>query len=157
MERLIRPELRSAVRKVIGQYTPEELYASKRQEIEDRIEESTREVLNSNYIVLEAMLFRSIKLPQTIKTSIEQKLAAEQEAQKYEFLIQKETKEAERRKIDALGKAEANRILSASITDNILREKGISATQELAKSNNTKVIVIGGGGDGLPIILNSDK
>ena len=157
VERLIRPELRSAVRKVIGQYTPEELYASKRQEIEDRIEESTREVLNSNYIVLEAMLFRSIKLPQTIKTSIEQKLAAEQEAQKYEFLIQKETKEAERRKIDALGKAEANRILSASITDNILREKGISATQELAKSNNTKVIVIGGGGDGLPIILNSDK
>jgi len=156
-ENLIRPELRSAVREIIGQYTPEELYASKRQEIETKIEENTRRILNENFVELKALLFRSIKLPQTIKTSIEQKLAAEQEAQKYEFLIQKEKKEAERRRIDAEGKAAANKILSASITDNILREKGISATEELAKSNNTKVIVIGGGDDGLPIILNSDK
>lgn len=156
-ENLIRPELRSAVREIIGQYTPEELYASKRQEIETKIEENTRRILNDNFVELKALLFRSIKLPQTIKTSIEAKLAAEQEAQKYEFLIQKEKKEAERRRIDAEGKAAANKILSASITDNILREKGISATEELAKSTNTKVIVIGGGGDGLPIILNSDK
>jgi regulator of protease activity HflC (stomatin/prohibitin superfamily) len=157
VEKIIRPELRSSVRKIIGQYTPEELYASKRQEIETKIEESTREILNSNYIELKALLFRSIKLPETIKISIEQKLAAEQEAQKYDYLIEKEKKEAERRKIDAEGKAAANRILSASITDNILREKGISATEELSKSNNTKIIVIGGGKDGLPIILNGDK
>jgi regulator of protease activity HflC (stomatin/prohibitin superfamily) len=155
IESLIRPELRSAVRKIIGQYTPEELYATKRQEIETRIEQSTREILDDNYIQLKALLFRSIKLPQTIKTSIEQKLAAEQEAQKYDYLIQKEKKEAERRRIDAEGKATANRILSASITDNILREKGISATEELAKSSNSKIVVIGGGGDGLPLILNS--
>ena len=157
VERLIRPELRSAVRAVVGQYTPEELYASKRQEIETQIEENTQEVLTNNYIILEAMLFRSVKLPQTIKTSIEQKLAAEQEAQKYDFLIEKEKKEAERRKIDAERKATANRILSASITQNILKEKGTSATEELAKSPNSKIIVIGGGDDGLPIILNSDK
>lgn len=157
IENLIRPELRSAVRKIIGQYTPEELYASKRQEIETKIEENTRMILDENYIQLKALLFRSIKLPQTIKTSIEQKLAAEQEAQKYEFLIEKEKKEAERKRIDAEGKAAANKILSASITDNILREKGISATEELSKSPNSKIIVIGGGGDGLPIILNGDK
>ncbi len=156
VENLIRPELRSAVRKIIGQYTPEELYATKRQEIESKIEENTREILGENYIELKALLFRSIKLPQTIKTSIETKLAAEQEAQKYDYLIEKEKKEAERRKIDAEGKAAANLILSASITDKILKEKGISATEELAKSSNAKVIVIGGGGDGLPIILNGN-
>lgn len=157
IESLIRPELRSAVRQIIGQYTPEELYATKRQEIETRIQEAIRKVLDENHVELKALLFRSIKLPAMIKTAIEQKLTAEQESEKYEFLIQKETKEAERRRIDAEGKAAANRILSASITSNILKEKGITATEALAKSNNTKIVVIGGGGDGLPIILNSDK
>jgi len=157
IESLIRPELRSAVRQIIGQYTPEELYATKRQEIETRIQEAIRKVLDENHVELKALLFRSIKLPAMIKTAIEQKLTAEQESEKYEFLIQKETKEAERRRIDAEGKAAANRILSASITSNILKEKGITATEALAKSNNTKIVVIGGGDDGLPIILNSDK
>jgi regulator of protease activity HflC (stomatin/prohibitin superfamily) len=155
IESLIRPELRSAVRQIIGQYTPEELYATKRQEIETKIQTSISETLDANHVQLKALLFRSIKLPTMIKTAIEQKLSAEQESQKYEYFIEKEKKEAERRKIDAEGKATANRILSASITDNILREKGISATQELAKSNNTKIVVIGGGDDGLPLILNS--
>lgn len=154
VDKLIRPELRSAVRQIIGQYTPEELYATKRQEIETKIERKTEEILNNNYIQLKALLFRSIKLPQTIKTSIEAKLAADQEAQKYTYLIEKEKKEAERRKIDAEGKAAANLILSASITENILKEKGISATEQLAKSPNAKIIVIGGGKDGLPLILN---
>lgn len=157
IESLIRPELRSAVRQIIGQYTPEELYATKRQEIETRIQEAIRKVLDENHVELKALLFRSIKLPAMIKTAIEQKLTAEQESEKYEFLIQKEKKEAERRRIDAEGKAAANRILSASITENILKEKGITATEALAKSNNTKIVVIGGGGDGLPIILNSEK
>tara|TARA_R110002096_G_scaffold378222_7_gene572153 strand:- start:27868 stop:28710 length:843 start_codon:yes stop_codon:yes gene_type:complete len=157
IESLIRPELRSAVRQIIGQYTPEELYASKRQEIETKIQLSISKVLEENYVDLKALLFRSIKLPEMIKTAIEQKLSAEQESQKYEYILEKEEKEAERRRIDAEGKAKANKILSASITDNILREKGISATIELAKSSNSKIIVIGGGGDGLPLILNADK
>lgn len=156
VEKIIRPELRSAVRQIIGQYTPEELYATKRQEIETKIELKTEEILKNNHIELRALLFRSIKLPQTIKTSIEAKLAADQEAQKYTYLIEKEKKEAERRKIDAEGKAEANRILSASITDKILKEKGISATEELAKSPNSKIIVIGSGEGGLPVILNGN-
>ncbi len=153
---LLRPELRSAVRRIIGQYTPEELYSTKRQEIEQRIEESTRQVLAGNHVELKALLFRSIKLPKTIQNSIEEKLAAEQEAQKYNYLIEKEKKEAERRRIDAEGKAVANRILSASITENILKEKGISATEALANSPNSKVIVVGSGKDGLPIILGGN-
>ncbi len=152
----IRPELRSAVRRVIGQYTPEELYATKRQEIETRIETDTRETLAANNVELKALLFRSIKLPKTIQTSIEEKLAAEQEAQKYNYIIQREEKEAERRRIDAEGKAAANRILDQSLTDKILRERGILATEELAKSPNSKVIVIGSGADGLPIILGNN-
>ena len=152
----IRPELRSAVRRVIGQYTPEELYATKRQEIETMIENDTRETLSGSYVELKALLFRSISLPKTIQTSIEDKLAAEQEAQKYSYIIQRETKEAERRRIDAEGKAAANLILDASLTDKILRERGILATEELAKSPNAKVIVIGGGKDGLPIILGNN-
>lgn len=157
VESLIRPELRSAVRQIIGQYSPEELYATKRQEIETKIQLSISKTLDTNHVQLKALLFRSIKLPAMIKTAIEQKLSAEQESQKYEYILEKEQKEAERRRIDAEGKAKANKILSASITDNILREKGISATIDLAKSNNSKVIVIGGGKDGLPLILNSDK
>jgi len=150
---LIRPELRSAVRQIVGQYTPEELYASKRQEIETRIEDATRIILAENNIELKALLFRSIKLPNSIKVAIEEKLAADQEAQKFDYLLIKETKEAERRRIDAEGKAAANKILSASLTDKILLEKGILATEALAKSPNAKVIVIGGGDGGLPIIL----
>jgi regulator of protease activity HflC (stomatin/prohibitin superfamily) len=153
--KLIRPELRSAVRQIVGQYTPEELYATKRQEIETKIEDATRTILTRNNIELKALLFRSIKLPSTIKTAIEDKLKADQEAQKFDYLLIKETKEAERRRIDAEGKAAANRILSASLTDKILTEKGILATEALAKSPNSKVIVIGSGKTGLPIILGN--
>src|SRR5690554_6917773 len=157
IESLVRPELRSAVRQIIGQYTPEELYATKRQEIETRIQEAIRKVLDENHVELKALLFRSIKLPAMIKTAIEQKLTAEQESEKYEFLIQKEKKEAERRRNEAEGQAAANRILSASITSNILKEKGITATESLAKSNHPTIVVTGGGDEGLPIILSSDK
>ena len=152
---LIRPELRSTVRRIIGQYTPEELYATKRLEIETKISEETQKILDDNHIELKALLFRSIKLPETIKVAIEEKLKANQEAQKYNFLIEKEKKEAERIRIAAEGKAAANRILSASLTDKILQEKGISATERLANSTNAKVVVIGSGKDGLPIILGN--
>lgn len=153
---LVRPELRSEVRRIIGEYTPEELYATKRQEIETRIEQSTRSKLDTNYIELKALLFRSIKLPETIKLSIEEKLKADQEAQKQKYLIEKAKLEAEQRQIEAQGKANANRILNASLTSNILKEKGITATEALANSPNTKIIVIGGGEDGLPIILGDN-
>lgn len=155
IDNLIRPELRSTVRRIIGQYTPEELYSTKRLEIETKIKEETEMILKDNHVQLKALLFRSIKLPKTIQMAIEEKLQADQEAQKYNFLIEREKKEADRLRIAAEGKAAANRILSASLTDKILQEKGISATERLANSDNAKVVVIGSGKDGLPIILGN--
>jgi len=98
-------------------------------------------------------LIRSIILPPTIKTAIESKLKQEQESLEYVFKLEKAKQEAERQRIDANGKARANRILSASLTDKILREKGINATLKLAESSNAKVIVVGSGKNGLPLIL----
>ena len=92
-------------------------------------------------------------LPPTIKDAIERKLKQEQESLEYEFRLVSAQKEAERQRIEAQGKADANRILSASLTDKILQDKGIEATTKLAESDNSKVIVIGSGDSGLPIIL----
>ncbi|HBH48698.1 MAG TPA: peptidase [Bacteroidales bacterium] len=153
---LVRPELRSAVRRIIGEYTPEELYATKRQEIETAIQLSTERVLDTNHVELTALLFRSIKLPETIKQSIEDKLKADQESQKREYLQEIAEKDAQIQITQAKGKAEANRILSASLTDKILQEKGIQATEELAKSPNTKIVIVGSSKDGLPIILGGN-
>ena len=104
---------------------------------------------------MKRVLVEDVKLPPTIRTAIETKLKQEQESLEYEFRIAKAKKEAERQKIDAEGKATANRILSASLTDKILQEKGIDATLQLSKSDNSKVIVIGSGDSGLPIILGN--
>jgi prohibitin 1 len=152
-DRLVRPELRSSVREVIGQFTPEELYSTKRNEVQTLINEDLQEALEQNFIELKATLIRDIQLPDKVRSAIETKLEAEQTALKYEYILNQERKEAERKIIEAQAKAESNRILNASLTDNILRDKGIEATLELAQSPNTKVVVVGGEGDGLPLIL----
>lgn len=154
VERIIKPEIRSATREVIGQYLPEELYSTKREAIQVEIFEKTKSNIAKKDLVLDAVLIRSVQLPEKLKTAIEMKLEEEQQSFQYEFKLEKERKEAERKIIEAEAKAEANRILSASLTDKILRDKGIEATMELAKSGNSKVVVIGGKGDGLPLILN---
>ncbi len=153
VDRLVRPELRSAVRQVIGKFTPDELYSTKRDEVETLISESLSKVLTRNFVDLQAVLIRDIELPEKVRTAIERKLEAEQASLEYEYILTKEQQEAERRLIEAKAKADANAILSASLTDKILREKGIEATLELSKSPNSKVIVVGGEGDGLPLIL----
>ncbi len=152
LNRVVIPSIRSATRSVIGRYTPEEIYSSKRDAIQSEIFEETKIILDKQYVQLNEVLVRDITLPPTIKTAIENKLKQEQESLEYEFKLSKAQKEAERQKIDAEGKANANRILNASLTDNILKEKGIEATLELAKSPNSKVVIVGGK-DGLPIIL----
>jgi regulator of protease activity HflC (stomatin/prohibitin superfamily) len=100
-------------------------------------------------------MIKSVTLPERIKAAISSKLTQEQELQAYQFTLEKAEKEAQRQKIEAEGKANANRIISASLTDKILKEKGIIATLELAKSGNSKVIVVGGD-DGLPLILGNN-
>ncbi len=154
MDRLVRPEVRSAVRQVIGKFTPEELYSTKRDEVQTLITDELTKVLATNFIDLRAILIRDIELPEKVRTAIEEKLEAEQGSLKYEYILTREKQEAERRLIEAQAKADANRILSASLSDKILQDKGIEATLELAKSPNSKVIVVGGSENGgLPLIL----
>jgi regulator of protease activity HflC (stomatin/prohibitin superfamily) len=153
-ERVVAPAIRSATRSVIGRYTPEEIYSSKRDVIQAEIQIETKKILNSQFVQLNEILVRDITLPATIKTAIENKLKQEQESLEYEFKLSKARKEAERQIIDAEGKANANRILNASLTEKILQEKGINATLDLARSPNAKVIVIGDK-DGMPLILGN--
>jgi len=155
VERIIKPEIRSATREVIGKYLPEELYSTKREAIQDEIEQSTLKAVETKYIVIDAVLIRSVQLPEKLKSAIEQKLEEEQLAFQYDFLLDRERKESERKIIEAKAKAESNRILNASLTDKILQDKGIEATLELANSPNSKVIIVGSGDNGLPLILGN--
>ncbi len=151
---LVRPEVRSSVRKIVGQFTPEELYSTRRDEVQKLIQSDLETNLVNNYVELRATLIRDIQLPQKVRAAIEDKLEAEQKSEKYEYLLQQERKEAQRKIIEAQAKADANKILTASLSDKILRDKGIEATLELAQSPNSKVVIVGGeGGGGLPLIL----
>lgn len=152
---LVIPEVRSSVRKIIGRFDPEELYSTKRDEVQTMIEKDLEQNLQRNYIALRAVLIRDIELPARVKDAIEEKIQAEQEALKYEYILQREKQEAERKIIEAEAKARANQILNASLSDKILQDKGIEATLKLAESPNSKVVVVGGSGDGLPLILNN--
>ena len=153
LESIIKPEIRSVTREVIGNYLPEELYSTKREAIEDEIFELTRENIEAKYIRLDAILIRDVTLPLTLQTAIEQKLKQEQESLEYEFKIDKARKEAERKEIEARGISEFQKIITRTITPQLLKWKGIEATQEIAKSPNAKVVVIGNGEGDLPIIL----
>lgn len=155
LDRIIKPEIRSATREVIGKYLPEELYSTKREAIQDEIFQRTSENVSLKYLILDAVLIREVELPQTLQEAIERKLKEEQLALEFDFRLKRERKEAERKIIEAEAKAEANRILNASLSNNILRDKGIEATLELAKSSNSKIVVVGSGDDGLPLILGN--
>ena len=156
LQRVIQPAIRSAARSVVGRYTPEQLYSSKRDIIQEEIFEETKKILDNQYVQLNEVLVRDVTLPNTIKDAIERKLKQEQESLEYEFRLVTAAKEAEKVIIEAQGKADANRILSASLTDKILQDKGIDATLKLAESPNSKVVIVGGGDSGLPIILGNN-
>ncbi len=156
LQRVIQPAIRSAARSVVGRYTPEQLYSSKRDVIQEEIFAETKKILNKQFVQLNEVLVRDVTLPTTIKDAIERKLKQEQESLEYEFRLVTAAKEAEKVIIEAQGKADANRILSASLTDKILQDKGIDATLELSKSPNSKVVVVGSGDSGLPLILGNN-
>jgi len=153
---MVIPNVRSAVRAVTGRYTAEEIYSTKRGEVESEIIESTRMALADKNIEMKDLLIRSITLPEKIKAAIESKLQQQQEALAYKYRLERETSEADRLRIQAQGIADYNRIISASLTDRILRQKGIDATLELANSANSKVVVIGSGDEGMPLILGGN-
>ena len=157
-ELLVKPEVRSTVRRVMGRFTAEEIYSTKRAEVEDAIIHETEEILKSenNNIQMQALLIRSINLPDQIKNAIEAKLQQEQEALAYQFRLDREKSEAERKRIEAEGISKFNEIINASLSNQILKQRGIEATLELAKSPNAKVVVVGSGKEGLPLILGNN-
>jgi len=153
---LVIPEVRSTVRQVMGRYTAEEIYSTKRAEVEAAIKQETEKILSANFVNTTAVLIRSIQLPEQIKGAIENKLQQEQEALAYQFRLDKEKSEAERKRIAAEGESRANNIINNSLTDKLLKMRGIEATLELAKSPNSKIIVVGSGKDGMPLILGNN-
>jgi regulator of protease activity HflC (stomatin/prohibitin superfamily) len=154
VDRLVIPEVRSAVRKVMGRYEAEEIYSTKRNEVEQTIIDETKTILAENNVIMKALLIRSIRLPEKIRQAIDDKLKQEQEASAYRYRLDKEESEAERKRIAASGEAAANKIINSSLTPSLLKMRGIEATIELSKSNNAKVVVIGSGENGMPLILN---
>ncbi len=157
ISQLITPEVRSTVRRVSGRFTAEEIYSTKRSELEEAIITEAREVLGANEIELKALLIRSINLPDQIRTAIENKLKQEQEALAYQYKLEKETSEAERKRIAAEGEARANKIINSSLTPALLKMRGIEATIKLSESPNSKVVIIGSEKDGLPLILGGNN
>lgn len=153
---LVIPEVRSTVRQVMGRFTAEEIYSTKRAEVETAIKTETELILNKNNVHATAVLIRSIMLPEQIKVAIESKLQQEQEALAYQFRLDKEKSEAERKRIAAEGESRANNIINNSLTDKLLKMRGIEATLELSKSPNSKIIMIGSGKDGMPLILGNN-
>ncbi|MEL7001691.1 MAG: prohibitin family protein [Bacteroidota bacterium] len=156
VQTLVVPEARSAVRQVMGRFTAEEIYSTKRAEVETAIKDETRVSLKENDIEMRELLIRSINLPEQIKLAIENKLKQQQEALAYRFRLEKEKSEAERKRIAAEGEAVANNIVNSSLSDKLLKMRGIEATLELSKSPNTKIVVVGSGDDGLPLILGNN-
>jgi len=156
-ERLIIPEVRASVRKVMGRYEAEEIYSTKRSEVEAAIVSETAEILAANNVQMKTLLIRSISLPDKIRTAIDDKLKQEQEAAAYKYRLDKEASEAKRKIIAAEGEAESNRIITSSLTPSLLRMRGIEATLKLAESPNSKVVIVGSGKDGLPLILGGNN
>ncbi len=161
---LLLPEMGSHVRNVISQFEPEELYSMKRTIIEDQIQQSVRDGLDTlhpkksaqHFVHVDEILIREITLPEPVRMSIEKKEQAKQVALTYEFRLLAEGKEKLRKKIEAEGIRDFQNTITDGISQKYLTWKGINATIELAKSNNSKVVIIGSGKNGMPIILGSD-
>lgn len=150
---VVAPNLRGVARSIVGLYKPEEIYATKRDQIAAEIENALRTELDKKWVIVERVIIRDVTIPKRITEAINAKLEALQEAEKMEFILQREKQEAERKRIEAQGIADFQKIVSSGLTAEFLRWKGIEATQKLAESPNAKTVVIGGGKDGLPLIL----
>ena len=153
---LIAPALRGEARTIVGRYKPEEIYSTKREEISTAIIRSLDSLMSGKFIEVENAIVRNVTLPKRISDAINDKLAADQEQQRMAFTIMKEKQEADRKVIEAEGIRKFQEIVSAGLTQDFLRWKGIETTEKLAASPNSKVIVIGSGSDGLPLILGGN-
>ncbi len=152
----VEPQIRSAIREITASYEAKVLYSAERERIAKETLELFRKTAGGRGIIAEAVLLRKMGLPEIVANAIQEKLRREQESEQMKFVLQKETQEAERKRIEAQGIADFQKIVAAGISPALLEWKGIEATEKLAMSPNSKVVVIGSGKNGLPIILGGD-
>jgi prohibitin 1 len=153
---LVDPNVRSAVREVTSSYEAKALYSPEREKMSSEINRHILDAVEPRGVAVERMLLRDVALPARLQQAIQEKLSAEQEASRMQFVLLKEKQEAERKKIEAEGISSFQKIVTEGINENLLKWKGIEATKELALSGNTKIVIIGAGKEGLPIILGGD-
>ncbi|MCX7096471.1 MAG: prohibitin family protein [Methylococcales bacterium] len=153
---IIAPEVESVLRKRLSPYKPEEIYMNKDNILTQVVLEAIEE-LGKKYVTANDVIIREISLPDTIREAIESKLTEEQKEQAYAFRIKSEKSEAERKRIEAEGIKDYQNTVSKTLTDKLLKWQGIQATVDLAKSNNSKIVVIGSGNTGMPLILGSER
>jgi regulator of protease activity HflC (stomatin/prohibitin superfamily) len=153
--KIIEPVLRSEARRVLGQYTPEEIYSTKRDLIEREIRTGVQSKITGFHVSLDAILIRNVQLPETIRAAIDSKLAAEQKVLEEHYLSQVKQAEAEQRAIEAKGISDANGIISASLNPAILEFERINQLTQLAVSSNAKTVVLGPGSDHSSVLLSS--
>jgi regulator of protease activity HflC (stomatin/prohibitin superfamily) len=152
---LIGPYVRSSARKVVGRYSPEEIYSTKREQIEREIREAVEQKLSGQHVHVNAVLIREVHLPPAVQTAIQTKLEEEQKALEMQFILARTKQEAVRKHIEAEGIADYQAIISKGLSDQVIEWRGIEATEKLAESPNAKMIIIGSGKNGLPVILNA--
>jgi regulator of protease activity HflC (stomatin/prohibitin superfamily) len=156
-EVLLQPTFRSAIRAITAGNTAAALYSDAREAIAKQILEDVQRQVAPRGIIVENVLLRDLQLPDTLKRAIEAKQQAQQEAQRMEFVLQREKQEAERKRVEAAGIKDFQDIVSQGISERLLEWKGIEATMELVKSQNAKVIVVGNSKNGLPLIYAGEK
>lgn len=151
--KIVEPTLRAAIRSSTSAHTANALYTNARELVQQQIQDELTKQLAERGVIVEAVLLRDVQLPAMLKSSIEAKQQAEQDALRMNFILQKEKQEAERKRIEAQGIADFQKIVAQGISPQLLEWKGIEATEKLALSNNTKVVVIGNPKNGLPLVL----
>jgi len=152
-EIVVVPQIRSAIREITASYDAKALYSSEREQIAHETFELVKRMTSGRGVVVESVLLRKIGLPPVVANAIQEKLKREQESEQMKFVLQKETQEAERKRIEAQGISDFQKIVAQGLSAQILEWKGIEATEKLAMSPNTKVVVVGNPKSGLPIIL----
>jgi prohibitin 1 len=155
-EIILVPQFRSVVRGITARYEAKALYTAEREVLGREMEKELSKLVEPRGITIESAPLRQMILPEGLSASIEEKLKAEQESQRMEFILKKEAQEADRKRIEAKGIADFQAIVSRGISEQLLKWKGIEATEKLANSSNSKIVVIGSGKSGLPLILGND-
>jgi len=153
VEKIVRPAIRTSIRDVSVGYSATDIYSIKREDFVSDVTKNLVSAFNGRGVVLERVLLRNVELPEKVRAAIDEKIASEQRAQQMVYVLQKEKQEAERKRVEAQGISDYNKIVSQSITDQVLQLKGIEATLDLAKSNNTKMVIMNG--KNMPLIFGA--